>query len=141
MNELTRPGGADADAIEALNRGCVCITLDQVALRSELEADFGARGLTHPLIDTHPHLFASLPVFVSRHHIERMAKIITAVESVVGLNAYRHTVLQWGPEIATFDPGPRGVFLGYDFHLNSAGPQLIEINTNAGDALLNTVLG
>ena len=29
--------------------------------------------------------------------------------------------------------GARGVFLGYDFHLSDAlGPQLIEINTNAG---------
>ena len=30
--------------------------------------------------------------------------------------------------------------MGYDFHLTSRGPQLIEINTNAGGALLNTVL-
>src|SRR6185436_10075438 len=36
--------------------------------------------------------------------------------------------------------GPRGVFLGYDFHLGRSGPALIEINTNAGGALLNTVL-
>jgi hypothetical protein len=34
----------------------------------------------------------------------------------------------------------RGVFLGYDFHLGEAGPQLIEINTNAGGGLLNAVL-
>ena len=141
MDELTRLGGADADAIEALNRDCICITLDQVALRRELEADFGARGLAQPLLQTHPHLFASLPVFVSRHHVERMAQIVAAVESIVGFDAYRGTVLQWGPEIAAFDPGPRGAFLGYDFHLNPAGPQLIEINTNAGGALLNTVLG
>jgi hypothetical protein len=141
MDELTRLGGADADAIEALNRDCICITLDQVALRRELEADFGARGLAQPLLQTHPHLFASLPVFVSRHHVERMAQIVAAVESIVGFDAYRGTVLQWGPEIAAFDPGPRGAFLGYDFHLSPAGPQLIEINTNAGGALLNTVLG
>lgn len=31
----------------------------------------------------------------------------------------------------------RGVFMGYDFHLTAAGPRLIEINTNAGGALLN----
>jgi hypothetical protein len=29
-----------------------------------------------------------------------------------------------------------GVFMGYDFHLTDAGPQLIEINTNAGGGLL-----
>jgi len=34
-------------------------------------------------------------------------------------------------------PGNFGVFMGYDFHLTPAGPRLIEINTNAGGALLN----
>jgi hypothetical protein len=32
------------------------------------------------------------------------------------------------------------VFLGYDFHVGEAGPQLIEINTNAGGGLLNALL-
>jgi hypothetical protein len=30
--------------------------------------------------------------------------------------------------------------MGYDFHLGADGPRLIEINTNAGGALLNTIL-
>ncbi|WP_273251174.1 hypothetical protein [Marinobacter psychrophilus] len=30
--------------------------------------------------------------------------------------------------------------MGYDFHLSPNGHQLIEINTNAGGAFLNTVL-
>jgi hypothetical protein len=34
-------------------------------------------------------------------------------------------------------PGNTGVFMGYDFHVTPAGPRLIEINTNAGGALLN----
>jgi D-alanine-D-alanine ligase-like ATP-grasp enzyme len=34
----------------------------------------------------------------------------------------------------------RGVFMGYDFHLSAGGPQLIEINTNAGGGLLNAYL-
>ncbi len=32
------------------------------------------------------------------------------------------------------------MFLGYDFHLTAQGPRLIEINTNAGGALLNGAL-
>lgn len=138
---MSRLDVIDADAIEALNRDCYCVSLDRDALRGELEADFGTRGLFRPLLETHPHLFASLPVFVSRRHVERMAQIIKAVESVVGTAVYRDAVMQWAPEIAVFDPGSRGVFLGYDFHLGPAGPQLIEINTNAGGALLNAVLG
>lgn len=35
------------------------------------------------------------------------------------------------------DPGSFGVFMGYDFHIGVEGPRLIEVNTNAGGALLN----
>ncbi len=38
---------------------------------------------------------------------------------------------------ALHDAGSFGVFMGYDFHLGEAGPRLIEVNTNAGGALLN----
>lgn len=34
----------------------------------------------------------------------------------------------------------KGVFFGYDFHLNSDGAHLIEINSNAGGAFLNALL-
>jgi hypothetical protein len=33
--------------------------------------------------------------------------------------------------------GNFGVFMGYDFHVTAAGPRLIEVNTNAGGALVN----
>jgi hypothetical protein len=33
--------------------------------------------------------------------------------------------------------GNAGVFMGYDFHVTADGPKLIEINTNAGGALIN----
>ncbi len=39
------------------------------------------------------------------------------------------------------EPAAGGVFLGYDFHPGPSGPQLIEVNTNAGGAALNAVLG
>ena len=137
MNASFQPG----TEAEILNRECYCVSLDQEALRRELAAQLGAREASEPLLETHPHLFASLPVFVSRRHVRRMAEIIAAVEAVVAKAAYRNTVLQWAPPIAGFEPGSRGVFLGYDFHLGPAGPQLIEINTNAGGALLNAMLG
>ncbi len=38
---------------------------------------------------------------------------------------------------ARHSPGNFGVFMGYDFHVTPAGPRLIEVNTNAGGALLN----
>ena len=36
--------------------------------------------------------------------------------------------------------GPLGAFIGYDFHLSRGHLGLIEINTNAGGAMLNAVL-
>ena len=55
---------------------------------------------------------------------------------VVANRAYREQVLAWVPEIARHDQGTSGVFFGYDFHLTTDGPRLIEINTNAGGAML-----
>ena len=110
-------------------------------MRRGLEADLGARGLSRAMVETHPHLFASVPMFVSREHVERMARVIGAVEAVVATPHFRRAALAWAPDIARYDPGSPGGLLGYDFHLAVTGPQLIEINTNPGGALLNTVLG
>jgi hypothetical protein len=124
-----------------LNRECFCIGADLDALRVWLQQDLAQRGFSGLVVETHPHLFSALPVFVSREHVTKMRAIIAAVESVVALPAYRAAVLAGAPAIARFEPGLRGVFFGYDFHLGEAGPQLIEINTNAGGALLNAELG
>ncbi|MDP3607282.1 MAG: hypothetical protein Q8R59_16240, partial [Polaromonas sp.] len=56
------------------------------------------------------------------------------------LPAYQQLALAHAPETAQHDFGPAGVFMGYDFHLGDNGPRLIEINTNAGGALLNAAL-
>jgi hypothetical protein len=130
-----------ATSIEDLNRTCYCLSLDDEALRRGLEVDLGARGLSRAMVETHPHLFASVPMFVSREHVERMAHAIRAVETVVATPHFRDAALAWAPDIARYDPGSPGGLLGYDFHLTVTGPQLIEINTNPGGALLNTVLG
>ena len=50
---------------------------------------------------------------------------------------YRERVDADADEILRFAPGNFGVFMGYDFHLTPEGPRLVEVNTNAGGALLN----
>lgn len=134
------PDDNSEELARILNRDCHCISIDADALRRELEQDAENRDLYHSIIESRPYLFSASAVFISRLDVERMAAIIRAVESVVALPSYRETVLGWAPAIARLDLGPRGVFLGYDFHLAPDGPRLIEINTNAGGALLNTVL-
>lgn len=135
-----RAVGFDPSSAESLNRGCVCHPLDPDRLCRELEAEPSLAGLREDIARTRPHLFSATAVFISREQFNRIAEIISAVESVVRLTSYRESALARAPRIAQLNPGPLGVFLGFDFHLTSQGPQLIEINTNAGGALLNTVL-
>lgn len=125
---------------EILNYACQCISVDPLALRRELATLMTDESLYRSITVDRPHLFSSSAVFVSLAHARRMAEVIAAIESVCALPAYREHVLAWAPASAAFDPGTPGVFLGYDFHLGPQRPQLIEINTNAGGALLNTVL-
>jgi hypothetical protein len=127
--------------VESLNSDCFCISLDADALKREFETDTETRSLYPLLLEKCSHMFAAMPVFVSRHHLDRMAAIIRAAQMVIALPAYREIVLEWAPQVASFDgSGARGVFLSYDFHVTDAGPKLIEINTNAGGALLNAAL-
>jgi hypothetical protein len=131
----------DSDSIELLNSECFCLSLDTEALKQALESEIGQPGLFDLIRQRCPYLFATRPVFVSHAHMTRMAQVIDAIESVVALPAYRTEVLANAPLIAHRDPGGvKGVFFGYDFHVTEGGFGLIEINTNAGGAMLNAVL-
>ena len=124
----------------SLNGACACRTLDPDRLRAQLESEESLAGLAAEITRTRPHMFSATAVFISRQQLERMAAIIAAVEHVVSAPGYRAEVLERSPEMARTDPGPRSVFMGFDFHLGPQGPQLIEINTNAGGPLLNVAL-
>lgn len=125
---------------DQLNRQCYCVTLDRKALNESLRDQFVGAGNEDSAALDLDHLFSNTPVFVPRADIETMGCIVHAIESTSALGSYRERALSWAPEIARFDPGPIGAFMGYDFHLGPDGPQLIEINTNAGGAFLNAVL-
>ena len=124
----------------SLNAACDCRTLDPDRLRAQLESGDSLAGLAAEITRTRPHMFSATAVFIARQQLERMTSIIAAVESVVRVPGYRAAVLDRAPEFARADPGPRSVFMGFDFHLGPHGPQLIEINTNAGGPLLNVAL-
>jgi len=126
----------DDSIANSLNRHCHCISVDHDVLQKSLETRLGEAGAWSRLQASHPHLLADSPVFISHDHVEQMQEIVGAIEHVVSLKSYRNEVLDWASAIARDDPGVHGVFFGYDFHLTNDGPQLIEINTNAGGALL-----
>ena len=130
-----------ANGLESLNSECFCISLDADALKQEFELDSQTREAYALILEKSPHLFAAMPVFVSRRHLDCMVAIVRATHTVMALPAYRELVLGWAPPVARFDAGgARGVFVSYDFHVAGEGPKLIEINTNAGGALLNAAL-
>jgi len=126
---------------ERLNHDCFCLSLDPAALAAALDAELGSPSLSQLVRERCPYLFAAQPVFVARPPLDRMAHVVRAIEAVVALPAYREQVLADAPAIAHIGAGgAQGVFFGYDFHLDQDRLGLIEINTNAGGAMLNAVL-
>ena len=123
-----------------LNIQCHCVSLNREAMRAELYTQKDDINLYRMIVEERPHLFADSPVFVSESCVQRQCVIIAAIESVIVMPAYQDRVLKYAPNAAKFTPKAHGVFFGYDFHLSAEGPQLIEINTNAGGALLNAIL-
>ena len=129
---------SDRDAV--LNRECFCITLDSASLLSAIQAEAQEPELLAALMTARPNLFSRGPVFISNHDLASMLDVVAAIEAVAEDPAYQEAVLAWAPAIARQNFGPHGVFMGYDFHLGSEGPKLIEVNTNAGGAFLNALL-
>jgi hypothetical protein len=125
---------------QRLNSDCQCVSLDRAMLRRELERTPDGAALADMIETDRQHLFSGSVVFVDNEHVERMAQIIAAIERVVALPAYHAHVLAHAPETARHATRAHGVFLGYDFHLDASGPQLIEINTNSGGGLLNALV-
>ena len=138
-HEVSATGGALAIAL-ALNSGCECRSLDPERLRQQLEAEPALLGLAAEIDRSRPHLFSATAAFMAPETLQAMADIVAAVETVIALPVYQAEVLARAPGIARLDRGPKGVFMGFDFHVCDSGPQLIEINTNAGGALLNRAL-
>ena len=141
MNIDQNPGALLAGcSAEVLNQGCFCRTLNLERLHQQLESDASLKGLLQSITQTRPHLFSSTVVFLSREMEQQITQMVAAIERVVALSGYRAQALARAPAIAQHAFGTTGACMGFDFHLNAAGPQLIEINTNAGGALLNVAL-
>lgn len=140
MNLQTPPTPPAAPLVlaSALNQSCFCIGLDTEALAKAMILASGDDRFFAEQVETRPHLFSSIAVFLSEPDRAGMLAIVGAIEAVAALPGYRAKLAARNPLVATGDLGPAGVFMGYDFHLvDGAPPRLIEINTNAGGAFLN----
>ena len=125
---------------DALNLACACQTLEPSRLREQLETSPALHGLTTRISQTHPHLFSATAVFLDGAVHTQVVDAVAALERVIALPAWQAQALARAHPIAQLQWGPAGVYMGYDFHLAADGPKLIEINSNAGGALLNAAL-
>lgn len=123
---------------EQLNHSCDCSGTDMNRLRRQIDGAL-APALSVSILDSHPDLFSEAPLFIESAHVDAMRKLIAAVHQVIDLPGYRERALEGVPEIARRPSAPLGVFTAFDFHITPTGPKLIEINTNAGGALLNAI--
>lgn len=96
------------------------------------------RADTAPLATAVAPVFCEVPVFVDERDLATMRRAVTLIEATSRLPGWADAADIPAPHRR--DPGPRGVLMGYDFHLTDDGPRLIEVNTNAGGALLATEL-
>lgn len=79
---------------------------------------------------------ANCPVTLPRAAARTMIRLVRLLHRLYHLPAYFQFVAPQLPDVARFNPGHEAVMMGYDFHLSPSGPRLIEVNTNAGGALL-----
>jgi hypothetical protein len=135
----TNPAIAPSSA-ENLNRDCFCRTLNMGRLREQLESEPSLQGMMANISQTRPNLFSSTVVFVSQEVEQQIAATVASIERVATLPGYQSQALSRADASAQSNFGPLGACMGYDFHLSPEGPQLIEINTNAGGLLLNVAL-
>jgi len=123
-----------------LNQECFCIDVDPARVWRAVEQMTAGIVPGEVLARDRAHLFSNAPVFLSQVDLMAMGEVVQAVEALGQFKPFQAEALAWAPEIARIDFGPRGVFMGYDFHLTPNGPKLIEVNTNAGGAFLNAIL-
>lgn len=109
-------------------------------LREQLESDPSLQGWMQTIMQTRPHLFSSSVVFVAQQVAQQIEATVACIERVARLPGYQAQALARADALARIETRAQSVCMGYDFHLSQDGPQLIEINTNAGGLLLNAAL-
>lgn len=118
------------DEMQRMNADTSAAVIDRVALDQTLRRQ--GESFYRCITERHANLFAVAPVFITSAQLTQMQAVVAAAEAVVKLPG-------WSGKL-DLSHAAKGVFFGYDFHLNASGAHLIEINTNAGGAFLNALL-
>jgi hypothetical protein len=81
--------------------------------------------------------YARTVVGLEPRDFDTIRRAVGALFRTAHAPAFEALVDAGASEVARHRPPNFAVFMGYDFHLTPAGPRLVEVNTNAGGALLN----
>jgi hypothetical protein len=88
--------------------------------------------------DAHPEIpYARTLVALESADFDAIRRTVAALHRIAHQPGYQAQVDAVAGEVERHRAANAAVFMGYDFHLTPDGPRLIEINTNAGGALLN----
>ncbi|GAB6051019.1 hypothetical protein JCM16106_18700 [Hydrogenophilus islandicus] len=123
-----------------MNHACTCQSLDRERLFAHLQALATTTPELPALFAERPHLIAPVALFVPESDLATMRAVVAAVERLASTPQWAALALADAPPLARVPSAARGVLMGFDFHLTERGPQLIEINTNAGGVMINAVI-
>lgn len=119
-----------------LNEICHCKALNWDSLHEyfykKIDENF------NPIKNHSSSLFSDYPFFISEKSLEKIQGFILIYESLLKNPLYLEKVGK--SEYSTITVREKGILCCYDFHLLDDFPKLIEINTNAGGAMLNMAL-
>ncbi len=122
------------------NAECSCSTINRTKLSEIQEKIKLSGGISSFELQKY---FAPSPTSISKNSLEKIKKFIEVISSILGNSAMIESFLQdmetrFKHSVPLKISG--GLFLGFDFHETETGPKLIEINTNAGGLLINSIL-
>jgi hypothetical protein len=124
---------------EKFNANCSCKTINEGKL-GQLEASLTSKG-DLPL--SLSKFYSPSPTSISKTSLNKIENFLQVFQTVLQKERVKSYILRDIPKeymhrIGSVITG--GIFLGFDFHDTVSGPKLIEINTNAGGLLINSVL-
>jgi len=115
---------------ERLNHDPTAFRVDGAELFASCVAHLGQPGVA-PSVSV-----ANAPFFVDAAVLDELRELISTILRVSEMPSYRGFEESRTDALSPSAPPTLGVFYGFDFHLGPDGPRLIEINTNAGGAML-----
>lgn len=135
MHETQRgPSMLSKSAVLNLNRECYCFPIERNSI------DYSIRQSVPDVValgGSRENLFAGTGILIDSTDVDAMLGVIDAIEALANSILYRAGKEQTTPELMRWqDVTGDGMVMGYDFHIDANGPELIEVNTNAGGAFI-----